>query len=143
MEIPFEAGNYDTQVKLTKEAIAHGAETLYEAAFKYDDIFVKVDILHKGKSGWELYEVKSSTGLKDIYQPDISVQYYVLNGAGIPVTRAFLVHINNQYVRQGDIDPFQLFTIVDMTDSVEAFQISVREEIEKQKEMLMGDVPVN
>jgi hypothetical protein len=141
VEIPYAAEGYDTQVMLTNDAIVNGAETLYEGAFRYDGIFVKVDILHKGKSGWELYEVKSSTGYKDIYQPDISVQYYVLHGAGIPVTRAFLVHINNQYVRQGDIDPFELFTIIDMTDSVEAFQTSVKEEIEKQKEMLMGDVP--
>ncbi len=141
IEIPFEAGNYDMQVRLTRDAIANGAETVYEASFNYDGIFVKADILHKGKGGWELYEVKSSTGFKDIYEPDLSVQYYVLNGAGIPVSKAFLVHINNQYVRQGDIDPFELFTIVDMTDSVEASQFSVIEEIGKQKEMLTGDVP--
>jgi hypothetical protein len=141
VEIPFEAGNYDMQVRLTQEAIANGAETIYEASFNYDGIFVKVDILHKGTGGWELYEVKSSTGFKDIYQPDLSVQYYVLNGAGIPVTKAFLVHINNQYARQGDIDPFELFSIVDMTDSVTAFQHDIGQEIQRQKEMLMGDVP--
>ncbi len=141
IEIPFEAGNYDMQVRLTRDAIAQGAETLYEASFSYDGIFVKADILHNGKSGWELYEVKSSTGLKDIYQPDISIQYYVLNGAGIPVSRAFLVHINNQYIRHGEIDPFELSTILDMTDAVEAGQPAIREEIERQKEMLAGDVP--
>lgn len=141
IEIPFEAGSYNMQVKLTQEAITKGAKTIYEASFNYNDIFVKVDILHKGKYGWELYEVKSSTGFKDIYQPDISVQSYVVNGAGIPVTRAFLVHINNQYVRQGDIDPFELFTILDMTHSVVENQPAIREEIQKQKEMLTGDVP--
>lgn len=141
VEIPFEEGTYDTQVKLTQDAIARGVETLYEAAFNHDGMFVKVDILRKGKKAWELYEVKSSTGFKDIYLPDISVQYYALNGAGIPVTRAFLVHINNQYVRQGTIDPFQLFTVVDMTHAVEASQASVREEIKQQKEMLAGDIP--
>ena len=98
VEIPFEPGTYDKQIRLTQEAIANGAKTIYEASFNYDGIFVKVNILHRGKNGWELYEVKNSTGFKDIYHPDISVQFYVLNGAGIPVTRAFLVHINNQYV---------------------------------------------
>jgi hypothetical protein len=141
IEIPFEAGSYAQQVKLTQEAIEKGVETIYEASFSYDGVFVKVDILHKGKSGWELYEVKSSTGFKDIYQPDISVQYYVVNGPGIPVTRVSLIHINNQYVRQGDIDPFELFTIVDMTDQVEASQSAIREEIKRQKEMLAGEVP--
>ena len=141
IEIPFKAGSYAQQVKLTQDALAQGKETIYEASFNYNDIFMKADILDKGKDGWELYEVKSSTGFKDIYRPDISVQYYVLNGAGIPVTKAFLVHINNQYVRQGDIDPFELFTIIDMTDLVEANQPAIGEEIQKQKEMLTGDVP--
>jgi hypothetical protein len=141
IEIPFEAGSYAQQVRLTQDAITNGAETIYEASFNYDGIFVKVDILHKGKGGWELYEVKSSTGFKDIYHPDISVQYYAVNGAGIHVTRAYLIYINNQYVRRGEIDPFELFTIFDMTDSVEASQISVKEEIARQKEMLVGNVP--
>lgn len=129
VEIPFEAGDYDRQVRLTQEAIAKGAKTIYEASFNYDGIFVKTDILHKGKNGWALYEVKSSTGFKDIYYPDISVQYYVLNGVGIPVTRAYLVHINNQYVRHGEIDPFTLFSILDVTGAVASGQSSIREEI--------------
>jgi len=112
-----------------------------EASFSYDGIFVKADILHKGKGGWELYEVKSSTGFKDIYQPDISVQYYVLNGSGVAVNRAFLVYINNQYVRHGDIDPFELFSIVDVTGPVVEGQSVIIEEIERQKEMLTGNVP--
>lgn len=141
VEIPFEAGNYDMQVRLTQDAIAQGAKTIYEASFNYDGIFVKADILRKGKNGWELYEVKSSTGFKDIYHPDISVQYYVLNGSGIAVTRACLVHINNQYVRRGEIDPFELFTVVDVTGPVKEGQAVIREEIKKQKEMLTGDVP--
>jgi hypothetical protein len=66
VEIPFEEGNYDMQVKLTQDAIARGVETLYEAAFNYDGVFVKGDLLRKGKTGCELYEVKSSTGFKDI-----------------------------------------------------------------------------
>lgn len=141
VEIPFEAGDYDRQVRLTQEAIAKGAKTIYEASFNYDGIFVKTDILHKGKNGWALYEVKSSTGFKDIYYPDISVQYYVLNGVGIPVTRAYLVHINNQYVRHGEIDPFTLFSILDVTGAVASGQSSIREEIAKQKKMLAGDIP--
>ena len=141
VEIPYESGSYSIQVKLTRDAILNDAETLYEAAFQYDDVFVKADILHKGKNGWELYEVKSSTALKDIYGPDVSLQYYVLNGSGISVARACLAHINNGYVRYGDIDPSRFFTIVDMTDAVRQLQTAVRGEVAAQKEMLKGDVP--
>lgn len=139
--IPYIEDNYDKQVTETGKAIKKGAEVLYEASFLYDGIFVKADILKKGKRGWELYEVKSSTGPNDIYQSDMAVQYYVLKGSGIPVAKAFLVHINNQYVRQGDIDPNELFTIVDMTDSVVAYEDRVKDEIALQKTMLAGDMP--
>lgn len=34
VEIPFEAGTYDTQVKLTQDAITNGAETIYECRWQ-------------------------------------------------------------------------------------------------------------
>lgn len=141
VEIPFDAGNYDSQVALTARAIADGAETIYEGAFRHGGIFVKADILHRGESGWEIYEVKSSTGMKDIYQSDVAVQFYVLNGAGIPVTQAFLIHINNQYVRHGAIDPGKIFHIEDVTGSVKKQQKAVREEITAQAAVLEGGTP--
>lgn len=141
VEIPFESGSYDMQVVLTRDAMAKGAHTIYEATFSYDGIFVKVDILRKGENGWELYEVKSSTGFKDIYLPDIAVQYYVVTGAGVAVSRACLVHINNQYVRRGIIDPWEFFTIVDMTGPVRTYQLAVKEEVAKQRQALAGGVP--
>ena len=39
------------QLRLTSEAIKNGAKVIYEASFQYDGIFVKVDILRKGRQG--------------------------------------------------------------------------------------------
>ena len=139
--IPYDPDNYDRQVALTKEAIAKGTTTLYEAAFQFDGVFVKVDILRKGKDGWDIYEVKSSTSIKDIYIPDAAVQYYVVKGSGLPVSRAFLVHINNQYVREGEIEVDKLFTINDVTLEVQQMQDTVAGELDTQKTMLRGDIP--
>ena len=75
-------------------------QVIYEAAFSFDNIFVKVDILRKHEGKWEIYEVKNSTSVKDVHHyNDVAVQYYVLKGTGLPVSKAFLVHINSQYVR--------------------------------------------
>ena len=52
IEIPYGEGSYDQQIKMTQAAISKGTTTLYEAAFSSDDVFVKVDILHKGRRGW-------------------------------------------------------------------------------------------
>jgi len=48
------------------------------------------------------------------------------------------VHINNQYVKDGDIEVGKLFTIQDLTEIEESV---VSEEIRKQREMLTGDLP--
>lgn len=139
--IPYDPDTYDRQVALTLEAVAQGASTLYEAAFQFDNVFVKVDILNKGKDGWDIYEVKSSTSIKDVYLPDAAVQYYVVKGSGLPVSRVFLVHINNQYVREGDIEVGKLFSINDVTSEVRQIQDNVAGELDTQKTMLRGAMP--
>ena len=50
-EIVYEENNYDEQLELTRSEIEKGTNTIYEAAFSYDNIFIKADILHKGKEG--------------------------------------------------------------------------------------------
>jgi hypothetical protein len=110
-----------TQVKealaSTSAAIKAGAKTLYEAGAIYENVLVRTDIIErtKDKKAWDLIEVKSSTGVKDVYLNDVAVQRYVLEGAGFPIRKAFLMHINNQYVRSGKIDPRELFTLEDVT----------------------------
>lgn len=139
--IPYDPDSYDRQVTLTEETISQGAATLYEAAFQFDDVFVKVDILNKGKDGWDIYEVKSSTSIKDVYIPDAAVQYYVVKGSGLPVARVFLVHINNQYIREGDIEVRKLFAVNDVTFEVRLIQDNVAGELDTQKTMLRGGIP--
>ena len=100
IEIPYEGFSHKQQLEMTKSEISKGTTTLYEAAFSDDDIFVKVDILRKGRKGWEIYEVKGPTGLKDVHIPDAAIQYRVLAGADISVSKVLIVHINNEYVRK-------------------------------------------
>jgi hypothetical protein len=140
-EIPYEGLSYQKQLALTQEEIRGGAGTIYEAAFSHDGVFVKVDILHKGEGGWEIHEVKSSTAVKDVHVADAAVQYHVVTGSGLPVSKASLVYINNQYVRRGEIDVHNLFSGEDLTGIVRERQAAVAEEIAQQKEMLRGDEP--
>ena len=109
-----------------------------------------VDILHKGKDGWEVYEVKSSTGIYEKnksanlltqYKHDISVQYYVLNGQGLEISKICMVHINNKYVRHGELDIKQLFNIEDCTAIAIESQTIVREDLARLRESLDGGEP--
>jgi len=120
VEIPFAGLTVRQQLQRTSAEIKRGATTIYEAAFTYDDVFAKVDILHKGIRGWELCEVKGTTQVKDVHLDDVALQYYVLIGAGIDLVKTSLVHLDNQYVRKGDLEVDKLFSAEDITGAVRA-----------------------
>jgi len=100
-----------------------------EASFNYNNNFCSVDILKKKGNQYEIYEVKSSTELKDIYIHDASYQYYVLTNLGFNVTKCTIVVINNQYVRKGPLNLNELFIKQDITNDVINLQDTVKENI--------------
>ena len=102
VEVPF-AGLWSPTRLTAPRLIAGGAAVIYEASFVFDGIFVKVDILVRDGVAWEILEVKMATSTKEVNLDDVAIQYYVLTRCGLSL-RSFLVHINNQYVRQGAID---------------------------------------
>lgn len=142
IEVPYEGLSHSEQIAMTQSLIRNGRSTIYEAAFFYDGIFIKADILHKGCNGWDMYEVKASSSVKAYHINDVSLQYYVLSGSGLPISRAFVVHIDTDYVRHGDIEIDKLFNTVDLTETAKAKESFIRQEIQKQRRMLSGDEPV-
>jgi hypothetical protein len=141
VEILWDDNSLSNQIKRTKVEIENGAKVIYEAAFSFDNIFVKVDILRKWNGNWQIYEVKGSTEVKPVYYDDVAIQYFVLKGSGLPVSKAFLVHINNQYVRQGEIEVDKLFIKQDLTREVIEKQEFVETEIKKMRTILRNAKP--
>ena len=121
----------DKMIENTKEYLKIDKCNICEASFDYNGNFCSVDILKKNKDKYEIYEVKSSTEVSDIYLDDISYQYYVLKSLGLDVTKACIVHINNKYVRHGDLELDKLFKIVDVTDIVLSKQSEVKNKIDE------------
>ncbi len=139
--VPFEGLTKEEQRKKTREEIDRGTRAIYEASFSFDNIFVKADIVVRNRGYWDLYEVKSSTSVKEHYWDDAAIQYFVLSGCGLPMGRAYLVHINNGYVRDGDVVPEELFAVADITGVVKAKQGSIPEELAEMRAMLRGKMP--
>ncbi|MDD5094108.1 MAG: DUF2779 domain-containing protein [Dehalococcoidia bacterium] len=100
---------------------------IYEAGFLFDDVRVRVDILARVEGdAFDLIEVKSNTELKDEHLYDIGIQAYVLQGCGIKVKRAYLCHIDTDYVYQGgDYDLRQLFELEDITRDTQRLQSEI------------------
>jgi hypothetical protein len=139
--IPYDGMSLDDQKKLTQAEMAAGTPILYEPAFQFDKVFVKADILRNVGEEWDLYEVKGSTGIKEVYLNDIALQYFVLKNSGLPLRKAYLVYINNQYVRNGALDLDQLFLFEEVTQKAVEMEGSIREEIGRLRGILAGGLP--
>lgn len=93
---------------------------IFEAAFEYDDIRVRVDILKRHTGGtWGLVEVKSSTSLRAHYIDDVAIQVYVLQRLGIPISSIEVFHVDTAYVRGANgINWNQFFVRRDVSQEV-------------------------
>ena len=128
--VDIEFHDLSKMVEKTKTELSCGTGVITEASFVYDNNFCSVDILKNTSDGLEIYEVKSSTEIKDIYLDDISYQVYILLNLGYVVKKASIVYINSEYVRCGALELDKLFKIQDVTDIVFSRQIEVKEKIE-------------
>lgn len=113
-----------TMRKETQKLMANPAvETICEAAFEKNGCYCAVDLLHREKDGWAIYEVKSSTGgddkaLEQVQIWDISFQTYVLKSCGVNITGIYLMRLDSNYVLNGALDVKGLFYLNDMQDDV-------------------------
>jgi len=121
---------------------------IFEGAFEYDDVVVRVDILERvrdadgTRSSWRLIEVKSSTRVKDVHLDDIAVQRHVLIGAGLDISAACLMHIDTGYLYAGgEIDLEALFAVEDVSAVVVARQEKVPQQLAAMKSMLLESAP--
>lgn len=74
--------------------------------FSFNGDYAKADILSPvDADAWDIFEVKSSTSVKEVYISDLAFQAFGYAGAGLKVRRCFLLLINKDFVRRGDIEP--------------------------------------
>ena len=107
-----------SMLKNTKKYLIEGKENICEAAFSKNGCYCAVDILHKTEGGYEIYEVKSSTEIKDVYLWDVAYQRWVLEQSGLKIVGTYIAYIDNTYVRQGDIDVHKLFAVKDVSEAI-------------------------
>lgn len=142
VEIEFDNSNFDGMIQKTKSLMENGCEVIYEATFKVDGIFAMADILVKNieTNSWDIYEVKASTHTKEYHINDTSIQWYALSKV-INLNRAYVVHINNKYVRDGELNIQELFTIDDITDIVLEKQDAIEPQLIDMEDILKNDIP--
>ena len=155
----YKAEEYAKQLKIFAgmvEVTSRGAETkkevdalmtkktpaIYQPTFIADGYVIRCDVIkwdaETGK--WNLYEIKSSTKRHDTgerdHLSDAAFQAIVMERYGVPVGKIFIVHLNGEYVRKGEIDVEALFIVSDSTAKVTARKDIISPEMEEAKKYL-------
>ena len=129
--------DFGPSIQKTKDWINAGEKVIYEAAFISEGVLAALDLyIQKGSKRIAL-EVKSSTSLRDYHLQDAALQYWIMKNAGFAPDEFYLMHINNQYVREGALNPKKLFSYVDITEQIKAKQEGISEDIKTMKAVLL------
>ncbi len=104
-------------------------------------LYAKADVIRDNCDGTiNLYEVKSSTSVKKSGQhnqiKDAAFQKIASEDCGKPVAKVFVVHLNKDYVRAGEVDPQELLIFADVTSDVAEIEAETRAEIDAALDVL-------
>jgi len=133
------SGDFMGNIRQTRELLKQ-RHTVFEAGISAGSIYSRVDVLRPfSDTEWDIIEVKSGTKVKDVDVEDVAFQKYCCQQAGLEIRHCFLAHINNEYIRHGEIDPKQLFTIDDITERVAELTGSVPDKIAAMQEIIAAE----
>lgn len=107
---------------------------LFEAGIRVEldegYIYSRADVLVPiGADMWDIVEVKSATKVKPENIDDVSFQRYIYEQAGLKIRKCFLMVVNNEYVRKGEIDFNKIMKTEDITDKVNKKIVGIEERV--------------
>lgn len=120
LEITEDHTQLELALEKTRAALLQSPPALFEPAFLFEDVLVRVDILRAhGDGSFDLIEVKSSTSVNPkAHYDDVAVQKWVLENCGLKIRKAFLMHLNRDYIRKGKLNLDELFVLQDLTGEI-------------------------
>lgn len=128
---------FNWSIQQTKKWILAGEKVIYEATFASMGGFAMLDILLQEENGdIHAIEVKSSTSVKDYHLIDASLQYFVMAKSGFAPKRFSIMHIDNSYTKNGELNVSGLFKLEDITEKVLQLQSEVPKRLGAMQEML-------
>lgn len=115
----------------------------FQRTFQTSDIWARSDvvIVDRHTNEIEVCEIKSSASVKEEHYDDLAFQWLAANRAGYTVRGVSVLIVNKEYVREGEIDVEQLFTRVDLTDTVRSILQETEDSMRRAYAYLM-QVPV-
>ena len=119
---------------------------IFQATFIVDGFIARNDALvyDAENDRWDLYEVKGTNSVKENgpdhdHIDDLAFQASVLKHSHIEVGKYFLVHLNKEYIRDGELNIRELFVLDDETEKVLERLQTTEEQMRGAKEYLTGE----
>lgn len=127
---------YRTLTARTKATIDSGASSIIQGRFEAGNITCICDVLVRVEGNtFDLYEIKSSTSAKPEHNPDLAFQVETIEGSGYKVNKVFVVHVNSEYVRNGEVKADEIAKITEVTDQVKELKESTLKNIQEALEV--------
>ena len=106
-----------------------------------DGLYARADAVERTANGETvLHEIKFSTRVKDNHVRDACFQKICAERAGQQIDRVSLIHLNGDYVREGEIDPGKLLIFADITGDVDEIEDKTIDEIGNALEFLASEI---
>lgn len=92
----------------------------YQRTFQTAEFAARSDVVVTDNATGEIsiYEIKGAASVKEEHYDDVAFQKMVAEKSGATVVSCYVITMNGDYVRRGDIDAEKLFTITDVTEKV-------------------------
>ncbi len=124
---------FDEARQETENLVKKGIKTIFQATvFTGKGLLAKADVMkfdNKTKT-WTLHEVKSSNSVKNDSKhqhiEDVAFQKTAFQDAGYKMGKTYLIHLNKEYVRRGELQPDKLFVEEDVSDRVDKILPNIR-----------------
>ncbi len=114
-------------------------KTIFEAGILVGDLYARADVLVPVGDAWDVIEVKGSTRVKDEHVQDVSFQKYVYSLAGLNIRKCFLLYVNKEFVKHGEVVPEDFFVQKDITADVDAAMAGIEERVRDMLEIIKSE----
>lgn len=121
--------------ELTRQLIEQKTPVIFQAVFSTDKYLAATDVMqwNPDAQAYDLYEIKMSStdeeedenGVtrknmkkEEQFERDLAFQANVIEECGVKLNKRYLIRLNRQYVRNGELDHSQLFIVEDKTDTI-------------------------
>ena len=115
-----------------------GRKYVFNEKFKTaDGLFAEADIISpKSDGSVDLYEVKSSSSIRNEHLIDATFQMIAIERGGRSVKKVYIVHVNKEYVKSGEIDVGKMMSFTMVTEQVRSLEREINIEINAALKLL-------